>query len=200
MKQSGTRRQPILEAMISVAGRKGYQATSVADVIAEARASRATFYKYFDDKHDCFLAAYDIAVEEILAAAQAGCAAQHSWPARALAGLAAVVDLFSEDPTLARTVVVEGAAAGSEAQRRRLAAIGSLAGLLEEGSATWRGPQLPDNTALMAVSGVVGLIFDELQADRAATLRRLLPELEFAMLVPFVGPQAAVQEMGRRAA
>jgi AcrR family transcriptional regulator len=194
------RRQPILEAMIRVAGRKGYEATSVADVISEAHASRATFYKYFDDKHDCFLAAYEVAVERVLAAARAGCDPRQPWPERVLAGLAAVVDLFADDPALARTAVVEGAAAGSEAQRRRLSAIGNLADLLEESGNAQSGPQLPDTTALMAVSGVMGLIFDVLQAGQAATLRRLLPELEFAMLVPFVGPRTAVEEMGRQAA
>ncbi len=186
--------------MIRVAGRKGYQATSVADVISEASASRATFYKYFDDKHDCFLVAYDVAVERVLAAAQAGCNPLQPWPERALASLAAIVDLFADDPALARTAVLEGAAAGSEARRRRLSAIGNLARMLEESGNGHGGLQLPDNTALMAVSGVMGLIFDELQADQAATLHRLLPELEFAMLVPFVGPQAAVREIGRNAA
>jgi AcrR family transcriptional regulator len=194
------RRQPILEAMIRVAGRKGYQATSVADVVAEAHASRATFYKYFDDKHDCFLAAYELAVQRILAAAQAGCGNRRRWPERALAGLAAIVDLFVSDPELARTAIVEVAAAGGEARRRHWAAVGVFARLLEDGCETPRRQQLPASTGPMAASGVVGLIFDELQAGRAGTLHRLLPELEFAMLVPFVGPRAAVREMGRNAA
>jgi AcrR family transcriptional regulator len=194
------RRQPILEAMIRVAGRNGYQATSVADVVAEAHASRATFYKYFDDKHDCFLAAYGVAVERILAAAQAACDRRRTWPERALDGLAAIVDLFADDPELARIAIVEVSAAGDEARRRHWAAVASFARLLEDGSKAPGQPQLPANTALMAASGVVGLIFDELQAGLAHTLHRLLPELEFAMLVPFLGPRAAVREMGRDAA
>ena len=55
--QLESRRDRILTAMIRVVGRKGYDATSVADVIAEADTSRTTFYKHFEDKHDCFLAA-----------------------------------------------------------------------------------------------------------------------------------------------
>ena len=51
--------------MIRVVGRKGYKETSVADVIEEAGTSRTTFYKYFDDKHDCFLAAYEMLVERV---------------------------------------------------------------------------------------------------------------------------------------
>jgi AcrR family transcriptional regulator len=187
-----TRRQAILETMIRVVGRKGYQATSVADVVAAARASRATFYKYFDDKRDCFLAAYELAVERVLAAARGGCAdCAGPWPAPARGGLAAVVELFARDPELARTAMIEAAAAGDEARRRHWAAIDGLARLLDEARRPPRRPRLPPNTAVMAVSGVAALIFDELRAGRASELPRLLPELEFALLVPFVGPRAA---------
>ena len=199
MAGSEPRRQPILEAMIRVTGRKGYQATSVADVVAEARASRATFYKYFDDKHDCFLAAHELAVERVLATARGGCDRELPWVERALSGLAAIVDLFAREPELARTTIVEVVAARDDARRRHSEAIGKLAGLLAEGSEAPRQLQLPPNTALMAVSGVVGLIFDEVRAGRAEAMHHLLPELEFALLVPFIGPKAAVREMGRTA-
>lgn len=43
-----------------------------------------------------------------------------------------VIDLFATDPALVRTAVLEGAAAGSEAKRRCLAAIDSLAVLLKK--------------------------------------------------------------------
>lgn len=195
MTGSELRRQPILEAMIRVVGRKGYRATSVGDVVAEAHASRATFYKYFDDKHDCFLAAYETAIDGILAATLASCERRRPWVERARGGLAAIVDLFARNPELARTAVVEVAAAGEEAQRRRWAAVGKFARLLEDGREPPPQPRLPANTALMATSGVVGLMFDELQAGRAAELPQFLPELEFALLVPFVGPRAAVREM-----
>jgi AcrR family transcriptional regulator len=194
------RRQPILEAMIRVAGDKGYRATAVADVVANAHASRATFYKYFDDKQDCFLAAYELAAQRILAAAEAGCDPERRWQERVCGGLGAVVDLFVREPALARTAVVEVAAAGGAARRRHWAAIGKLAGLLENGRKGVQQPRLPPNTALMAVSGVAGLIFDELQTGQARELPRRLPELEFALLVPFVGPRAAAKGMNRDAA
>jgi len=62
---SESRRDLILAAMIHVVGRKGYEETSVADVIEEAGASRTTFYKHFEDKGKCFLAAYDMLVERV---------------------------------------------------------------------------------------------------------------------------------------
>jgi AcrR family transcriptional regulator len=184
------RRGPILEAMIDVVGHKGYPATSVGDVVAEARASRATFYKYFDDKRDCFLAAHELAVERVLAGATKGCGRAAAWPATARGGLAAIVELFAREPALARTAVVEVAAAGDEARRRHWSAIDRLARLLDEGRPPHR-ERLPPNTALMAVSGVAALISEHLRTGRASDLPDLLHELEFALLVPFVGPRAA---------
>ncbi len=186
-----TRREAIVDAMIQVAGSKGYLALSVADVIAEARTSRTTFYKHFDDKQDCFLAAFDLAATRIVTTAEAGCGAGGDWPERARGGLAAAVELLGAEPRLARVAVVEAAVAGAQARRRQLAAIGRLAGLLEPGREHGRGDGPPASTSLMAVGGVVGLLFDELREGRSASRPDLLPELEFALLVPFLGVRGA---------
>jgi len=45
--------------MIDLVGEQGYASTTVADVIARAGASRRTFYEYFGNGRDCFLAASD---------------------------------------------------------------------------------------------------------------------------------------------
>lgn len=193
MQQSRTRREAIVEAMIRVAGGKGYLAASVADVLTESGASRTTFYKHFGNKHECFLAAHDLAVERSLAATVASCEGKRGWRERAGAGLAGVVELFAGNPPLARTAIVEATAAGAEARRSHWMAIGRFARLLEaEGPPADRSPP-PANTALMAVGAVAGLIFDGLQDGPAADLPRLLPELEFALLVPFLGPREAAE-------
>jgi AcrR family transcriptional regulator len=175
--------------MIQVVGSKGYQATSIADVIAEAGASRSTFYKYFDDKRDGFLAAYELSLGRVLAIALASCDREGPWTEAARQRLAAVVALFAGDPSLARTAVVEFAAAGDEARQLHRAALGRIASSLDE--ARPPHPRLPPSTAPMAVGGVAALIADELRAGRASELPDFLPELEFALLVPFVGPRAA---------
>ncbi len=199
MASTESRRQPILEATVRVVGGQGYQATSVADVIAEAHASRSTFYKHFADKRDAFLNAYELALERIFSAASDGARGAGAWPEAARGALAAVVELFARDSALARTATVEFAAAGEEARQRHRAALAHFARLLEDERPSSR-PSLPPSTALMAVSGVAGLIADEIRAGRAHDLPSFLPELEFAMLVPFIGPRAAVGAVRREAA
>jgi AcrR family transcriptional regulator len=191
----GSRREAILEAMIRVVGRKGYRAVAVADAIEEAGASRATFYKHFDDKHDCFRAAYELAAERALAAVEVACDAEWSWLERARAGLGALVELLAAEPELARTVVVEAVAAGAETRQRQIELLARLAGRLEKGRDE-AAAELPANTGLMAASAVNGLLFEEVQNGRAAELPARLPDLLFALLVPFLGPAEAVEQMG----
>ena len=199
MASTESRRQLILEAMVRVVGRKGYKLTSVADVIEEAGTSRTTFYKHFDDKQECFLAAYDMAVERVLDEVVTNCDGTESWLERVRIGLTTIVDLFALDPELARTAIVEVAAAGADARQRHWNAISRFTEFLEEGSDLAGGRELPDNIALMAAGAVSGLIFDELLTGRAERLPQLLPDLLFALLVPYIGPSAAAEEMRRAA-
>jgi AcrR family transcriptional regulator len=201
MEQGATRRDAIVEAMIQAVGTKGYLATSVADVLAEANASRTTFYKHFRNKRECFLAAYDLAVERILGAADTACKEGNCWRDRARSGLRAVVELLDSEPALAHAAIVEVSAAGAEARRRHSVAIGRFAKLLESGAELCReqGLELPPNTALMTVGGVAGLILDELRDNRAADLPQILPELEFALLVPYLGPRIAAEAFAETA-
>ncbi len=44
----------VLDAMARVVTDHGYETTTVADIVREARVSRRTFYEHFADKQDCF--------------------------------------------------------------------------------------------------------------------------------------------------
>lgn len=196
---SEAQRRAILEAMVRVVGRKGLKATSTADVIAEARASRTTFYEHFADKHECFLAAYDMVVERLLAQVVAGCDAERPWLERVRVGLRILVETLALDPALARTAVVEIAAAGPDARRHHWDVVARLSERLAEGERLG-DRRLPPNVGLMAAGAVSGLIFDELLTGQAERLPELLPDLLFALLVPYVGPAVATEEMRRAAA
>ncbi len=197
---SESRRDSILAAMIRVVGSKGYKETSVADVIEETPTSRTTFYKYFEDKHDCFIAAYETVVEQVFAEVLANCDGSQPWLERVETGLSTIVRLFALDPQLARTAVVEVAAAGADARQLHWNAVARFTEYLEDGRELAGGRELPENISLMSAGAVSGLIFDELLAGRAEQLQAMLPDLLFAMLVPYIGPRAAAEEMRRVAA
>jgi AcrR family transcriptional regulator len=57
-------RQRLLAAMVETAAREGYGGATVSRVVARAGVSRATFYEHFDNREQCFLAAYAPLVEQ----------------------------------------------------------------------------------------------------------------------------------------
>lgn len=60
-----SRRAQLLEVSRQVFGRRGYHATSVADIIAEAGVARGTFYNYFESKRAVFQAVLDDLMDRI---------------------------------------------------------------------------------------------------------------------------------------
>src|SRR4051812_46068524 len=109
--------------MATAVGEKGYGAVAVADVIAGAGVSRRTFYEHFDNKEECFLAAYDAGVDAMLGAVDdaIGEAAADGPLAIARAGAARHLETLGANPAFARTFLVEVLAAGPRALERRAA-------------------------------------------------------------------------------
>jgi AcrR family transcriptional regulator len=193
-----SQRERLLEAAVRIVAEKGYGAMTIGDLTREAGVSRTTFYELYEDKEACFLAAYDNAVEVLVRRVITAYESEQSWPDRAAAALAAMLDLLAEEPALARLSLVDIGNAGPAAQRHYRTAVQRLTPLFEEGRDFAPGGRaLPANTSRMAIGGVTGLIADELVAGRADQLPRLLSDVVFATLVPYIGPDAAAREVER---
>src|SRR6478609_3320966 len=52
-------RERLFAAMVATVAEKGYEATTVADLVELSGVSRSAFYKHFSDKQNCFLAAIE---------------------------------------------------------------------------------------------------------------------------------------------
>jgi hypothetical protein len=61
------------------------------------------------------------------------------------------------------------------------------------------GAELPAEMELFAVGAAETILFEEIEAGRAAQLPALTPAILFSLLVPFLGPEAASAEMRGRA-
>src|SRR6476660_5535886 len=71
----------------------GYQKTTVSLIGRRAAVSKSDFYKHFESKDDCFVAAYDGAIERIREQVVVACdaAAAKEWPRRVHDGIAALL-------------------------------------------------------------------------------------------------------------
>jgi AcrR family transcriptional regulator len=193
-------RERLLEAMVHVAAGKGYGATTVDDVIEVAGVDRETFDGMFASKDACFLEAYDAVIDVLVSHVTAAFegAAGKPWPDRVEAVLRALVELLASEHDIARVAMVEVTAVGEEARIRYREALGRFVCFLEEGrEASAQGDELPPDTARFAIGGATSMIFDEVRAGRGPELRRILPDLVFAVLMPYLGPEAAEDEMRR---
>ncbi len=184
--------------MIEVVAERGYPETRVVDVIDVAGVSRKTFYELFDSKEDCFLAAYDVLLGNILGDTARGFESKPGapWSERLAGGLEALLQHLADHPEEARFAIVEVLAAGPRALARRDAALRQFTGFLDTGRAE-ASVELPGITALSLAGGVNELLYSEILQGATARLPSRLPDLMFWITLPFMGPDGAMAERER---
>lgn len=159
-----------------------------------SRLSRWTFYKHFDDKEECFLAAFDAAIELVLERVKAALASETTSADQAGAELRALVAPLVAEPAAARLVTTEIRTAGAVGQQRYDEALAKFVRLIAEtnsGSQSWALTDLPT----LVAGGVASTIAREVREGRATQLEALLPELVFTVLAACVGAEKAAEEM-----
>jgi AcrR family transcriptional regulator len=193
-----SQRNRIHQAMIEVVSDRGYPETRVVDVIGFAGVSRKTFYELFESKEDCFLAAYDVLLENLLEAAGNAFEAKPSapWAERVAAALERLLEHLSEHPAEARFAIVEVLAAGPKALARRDAALRQFTGFLEAGRSE-TSVELPGIISLSIAGGINELLYSEILHGAVGRLPSRLPDLMFWVTLPFLGPEGAAGERER---
>jgi AcrR family transcriptional regulator len=184
--------------MIEVVSQRGYPETRVVDVIGVAGVSRKTFYELFDSKEDCFLAAYDVLLDNLLG--EAGNAfesrAGAPWAERIAAALGTLLEHLSVHPDEARFAIVDVLAAGPKALARRDAALRQFAGFLESGRSETT-VELPGITSMALAGGINELLYSEILHGAVSRLPSRLPDLMFWVTLPFLGAEGATAEHER---
>jgi AcrR family transcriptional regulator len=193
-----SQRNRIHQAMIEVVSERGYPETRVVDVISVAGVSRKTFYELFDSKEDCFLAAYDVLLDNLLGEATDAFESKAGapWAERIATALESLLGHLARHPGEARFAIVEVLAAGPKALARRDAALRQFGGFLESGRSE-SSVDLPGITSLAVVGGVNELLYSEILHGAAGRLPSRLPDLMFWVTLPFLGADAATAERER---
>ena len=199
-----SQRGRMIEAMAETVAAKGYVATTVADVVASAGVSRKTFYEHFADREECFLAAYDAAVDALLGAVAervaAGEPAGDDWRARVCAGVRAYLEALASEPAFARTFLVEVRVAGPRAQARRAEVHDRFVDFLRSQSTLARQdhpwlPVVPDTVYAAIVGGMDEVVSAWVADGRTADLAQLEPDLSYFQLALLAGPEIAKEAL-----
>jgi AcrR family transcriptional regulator len=188
-------RERLFAAMVATVAEKGYEATTVADLVELSGVSRSAFYKHYDDKQACFLAAVEAMVEPTLrrVAEDESVAAGTE---RARQAFESVIKLIVAQPAASKMCIVEIYAAGPEGAEmvdRTLDSVTALAAQLLEEVPEREGMPLELVRAL--VGGIQKVIHKRLYRGEEAELMELAPQLWewlFAYPVP-PGPLRATR-------
>lgn len=117
-----TQRERLVEAMIELAAREGYQRVSVARVSSYAGVSSATFYKQFEGKEDCLLASYRAAAERLLAE-ELPTGSDGDWADAARSTLRQLAFALQRYPDAGRLLFVETLSGGPHLRQTRRAVL-----------------------------------------------------------------------------
>jgi AcrR family transcriptional regulator len=182
--------------MLLASGERGYEHISVQDVIERAGASRATFYKHFEDKEDCFAQAYREGGNWLFRRLTGLAKRQPTWREGLRAALAELLEFCGHQPALARALLVEPHAAGGAALAEHDLLMERLSGAIDGARREISSRQAPPPvTATFMVGAIETLVRAKLMSDEPETAPEMLPGLLHFVVMQFYGEDAAWEEL-----
>jgi AcrR family transcriptional regulator len=191
------RHELIQVAAARVVAAKGYDATTVEDICAEAEVSTKTFYEHFSGKQETVLTAVEAGVDQLMADLQETVMRAESWAEGMWECLSAITDWMSCEPEFARTTVVELLKIGAPGLELLRSLLDALALFMEPGYELLQG-MTPGTLDEPITWRVFELVYDHLTHNPAETSRAILPDVARITLTPFIGPAAAEDLIDRR--
>jgi AcrR family transcriptional regulator len=185
-------RERIMFATATLATRKGYSATTIADITKTAGVDRRVFYVHFRDKQQAFLAAHELGFQQAMAVSAGAYFSAREWPDRLWEGILAGTQFSATHPTLAHVGYVESHAVGSPAIQRFEDIRQSFTIFLQEGI-QYRNLQ-HSRMIMDAIAAAIAQIgYQEIRAGRVRQLPCLAYHAAYLCLAPFLGAEAAIE-------
>ncbi len=193
--EAPTARERIVWAMADLCAERGYEETTIEQIVARAKVSAADFEGLFgSDKEACAVAAENGVLIEVVSAVGAGYSADRSEWDSVLHGVKAILELMAANPSYAHL----GYVASRQMTPTRVRAVYDsghqmVRAMLERGWDYSDGDAQPTLTALGILGGAEAVVRREVVAGRAEELPRLLPDFVYAATVPFLGQKEALR-------
>lgn len=186
-------RRRIVFAAAQVSTKKGYSASTVAEITELAGVERRAFYRVFADKREAFGAVRELLFRHLIAVTAGAFATGRSWPERVWRAGRAFAQFIEQDAALARIAFIESQAGGPAATARSEDLIRAFTIFLQEGyrdEAQNGSPTQPPPSSL-ALEAIVTAVFElgyrQAREGRDRQLSGLLAHAVFISLAPFLG-------------
>jgi AcrR family transcriptional regulator len=193
-------RDRICQALLELVGERGYTALTAAELLERAGVDRATFERHFSDIEDCFAAVWDEVNFEMDQLLFPVVTKPGPWRERARAALEAALRFLAEDDSRACLYVSEAVFGGQALQERRVTALLRTSAMIDLGRAEAPDPERVPSVLADAIAGAIwhraGYL---IRRGQSADLPADLPQLLYLMFLPYLGTEAAQEELRRPA-
>jgi AcrR family transcriptional regulator len=182
--------QRIIRGFAAAVAKKGYPATTIADIAAAASISQTTFYEHFEGKEDALKAALDSSGAQLLAAIMPAVRRADDWRIALRICFEEMCGFLASEPAFAslRTVDIYGAGPAAIASRDEIGR--QVVGALLE-PALKSGVNATDLMIEASAGAIYGVMFEGVWRGKTADLPRLAPFLTYFALAPFIGAEEA---------
>ncbi len=175
-----------MQAMATTCAERGYAETTVEEVVKRAGVRPGAFAENFADKEACGLAAIDLIVAESIEVASAAYSPDVSESESILRGVMAMLELWAARPSFADMACIQPRQMpprGYDAYALGAEAMGLIADRLQAYALT---TPVPETAMRATLGGIATLIRREVASGRAERLPKLLPDIIYGALAPFL--------------
>ena len=163
-------RRRLLDAMAQAVAGKGYAAVTIADLAAQARVSKRSFYEHFADKAECLIALYEAASHQSFEVLRQAIDPARDWHEQVEQALQAYFETLACNPPLLRTLFIEIVALGPQGLAARRRTTRQFADFIVGITRS----SLPLAQATAIVGGIHEWVLEAVEQDRVAQLPALV--------------------------
>lgn len=188
-----SQRERLINAMAESCATRGFGAATITEIVARAGMGRATFYKLFDSKDECFKAAVRTVVDELKTEVEAAGSEGGEWPEVVKRSFEAIVEVLAARPAFANLAFLESRAVDLDLLEPYREAFLALFKSGPTGKAALRGDSTVN--AALVYSQVQAMFIGAGFSGQIPALRERIPTLVYLGVLPSMGPEEASRQM-----
>jgi AcrR family transcriptional regulator len=187
----------IKEAMVTLVGRQGYEATSLEQIYAEAGVSPEDFSRHFAGKQDCLEQVWERMTVDYICTCKGAYMAEDSWrDGLRAAGYAALEWLFAAEART-RFFLIEVMAGGEMVRAYRDVMMDEFIEMLDGGR---RAAANPAAFTRGTAEGLTGAVYESAIAsikarEGLAESQQRVKSVMHVIVLTYLGPEAAEEEL-----
>jgi AcrR family transcriptional regulator len=187
---------PFHRPFIDLCFEHGFEQLTVEALCARARLPPARFEARYADLDDCFCAAFEAELDQLLIDFAVALADADGWRNRLRAVAYAFHRWLAADPARTHLMVTEIRSGPERAQLIQLRGIGQMIDLLDQGrSVSSEGDRITRATAEALAGGILTQLYAAVGDGRLGGESEIVPGLMYTAVLPYVEPELAAEEL-----